>query len=152
MNDVSKSNNQPNTMPCSARSDCAIANGLEVLGDRWTLLIIRDLMFTNRNEFGHLVNSNEGISTNILTERLKRLQQFGVIEKQTHPSHGKKFIYRLTERGLALAPVIIELAIWSFQTIEGTFIPDEIKQLMLTDRNLVYQKVNAREPLIMLDL
>lgn len=147
-----QTNSKPNPVPESSRSNCALANGLDILGDKWTMLIIRDLMLTNRNEFGHFLNANEGISTNILTERLNRLQQFDVIEKLSHPSHGRKFIYQLTDKGMALAPVLIELALWSHSVIEKTFIPDEIYQLMVNNREIIYQKVQAREPLVILDL
>ncbi len=135
-----------------ARSACALANGLELVGDRWTLLIIRDLMFSNRNEFGHLLKAGEGISTNILTERLERLQQYNVIKKLPHPTHGKKFIYELTEQGLALAPVLIEMVLWSHNNLADTFIPPSIHQMILDDREALYEKVRSREPLFILDL
>lgn len=143
-----------NNNPCrhSPRSACALANGLEILGDRWTLLIIRDLMFTNRNEFGHFVNSGEGISTNILTERLARLQEYNVVNKLPHPSHGKKNIYQLTEQGIALFPVLIELMLWAHETVADTFIPEPIYQKLKNDREALYQKVKNREPLFVLDL
>lgn len=134
------------------RSPCAIACGLELLGDRWTLLIIRDLMFTNRNEFGHLLNAGEGISTNILSDRLDKLQCHGIVNKHTHPSHGKKFIYELTDRGLDLAPVLIELSLWSSKVIDEAFIPKPIQQLMMRDRKTLLKKIRAREPLVTLDL
>lgn len=145
------------TTPCkphpgSQRSPCAIANGLDLLGDRWTLLIIRDLMFTNRNEFGHLLNAGEGISTNILTERLDRLQRCEVIEKLPHPSHGRKSTYRLTDRGLALAPVLIEFALWSREALDGALIPTPILDMMLKDRNTMLKKIARREPLVTLEL
>jgi len=147
---VNQSNkNLPQQEP---RSSCAIANGLEILGDRWTMLIIRDLMFTNRNEFGHLLHSGEGISTNILSERLDRLQCWGVIEKLPHPTHGKKFVYELTDKGAGLASVLIEFALWSEESIEGAFIPPSIKEMMLKDRENLLQKINAREPIIYLEL
>ena len=138
--------------PADMRSPCALANGLEILGDRWTLLVIRDLMFTNRREFGHFLNAGEGISTNILTERLERLQQSGVISKKPHPGHGKKFIYELTERGINLAPVLIELALWAYDNIEGTFIPPVARSMMLNNRELLLEKIRSREPLVELNL
>ncbi|WP_448546564.1 winged helix-turn-helix transcriptional regulator [Thalassotalea fusca] len=136
----------------TSRSPCAIANGLEILGDKWTLLIIRDLMFTNRNEFGHLLQSSEGISTNILTERLHRLQKYHVIEKLPHPSHGKKSVYRLTEHGIALFPVLIEFMLWAKRVIDGCFIPEDIYQLMQNDRDSLFEKVKNRQPLVVLPL
>ena len=134
------------------RSPCAIANGLEILGDRWTLLIIRDLMFTNRSEFGHFLHSGEGISTNILTERLERLQSHGIITKQPHPEHGKKFVYQLTEAGFRLAPTLIELTLWAIETIDNTFVPASVLDMMKHDKEKLIALVKKRECLIELDL
>ncbi len=139
--------------PCTAgmRSPCPMANGLDILGDRWTLLIIRDLMLTNRREFGHFLNSGEGISTNILTERLERLQSSGIISKEAHPEHGKKFIYQLTERGLGLAPMMIEFTLWAYENIEGIFMPPELYQLM-KNRTALLEKIQRREYIFELEL
>jgi len=134
------------------RSQCPIANALEILGDRWTLLIIRDLMFTNRREFGHFLKSGEGISTNILTDRLDKLQCFGIISKQPHPKHGKKFIYDLTELGLKLAPTIIEFTLWSLDTVENTFVPPKILEMMRNDRKKLISLINKKECLVEVDL
>ena len=137
-------------MSHTARSKCAIANGLEVLGDKWTLLIVRDLMFTDRNQFCHLQQASEGISTNILTERLTRLQNYRIIEKLPHPTHGKKFIYQLTEQGIALFPVLVEFMLWAREAIDGCFIPPAIYEPMVHDRDTLYRKVKRREPLVKL--
>ena len=134
------------------RSECAVANGLEILGDRWTLLIVRDMMFTNRSELGHFLNSREGISTNILTERLERLQSHGIINKQLHPEHGKKFIYQLTDTGIKLAPTIIELTLWATQNIENTFTPPDFLDMMKKSRKKLINRINKKECLMELDL
>ena len=134
------------------RSPCAIANSLEILGDRWTLLIIRDLMFTNRREFGHFLQAGEGISTNILAERLQRLQCHGVITKTPHPEHGKKFLYQLSDTGLKLAPTIIELALWGSETIEGAFVPPHVMAMMRGDKEKLLVLINARQCLVELEL
>lgn len=135
-----------------ARSMCALSNGLELLGDKWTLLIIRDLMFTNRNEFGHFIQAGEGISTNILTERLDRLQQYHVINKLPHPTHGKKNIYQLTDQGLKLFPTLVELTLWSHNSLSDTFIPPQVYDMMVNDRESLYKKVKDRQPLFTFDL
>ncbi len=134
------------------RSKCALANGLEILGDRWSLLIIRDLMFTNRREFSHFLNSGEGISTNILSDRLERLQNAGVISKKPHPSHGKKFIYDLTELGVALAPTIVELNLWACSAIDGTRVPRRALDMMRNHREKLLEMIAQRQPLYELDL
>jgi len=135
-----------------ARSGCALANGLEILGDRWTILLIRDLMFTNKEEFGHFMQSGEGISTNILTDRLNRLQQYKLVNKLAHPSHGKKYIYELTERGQALAPLLIELALWAHHHVTDTLIPDKLYQMMINDKAGLYERVRNKEPIVIIDL
>lgn len=134
------------------RSPCAIANALDILGDRWTLLIIRDLMFTNRREFGHFLNAGEGISTNILTERLGRLQCNNIVSKQPNPGHGRKFVYELTDAGLKLAPAVLEFALWGRENIEGAFVPPSILGLITEDRQALLDKVYRREPLVELEL
>jgi len=131
------------------RSNCAISNGLEILGDRWTLLIVRDLMFTNRREFSHFLKAGEGISTNILSDRLEKLQCFGIISKQPHPEHGKKFIYDLTEQGLKLAPTLLEFMLWSYETQQNSFIPPKILDLLQKDRKKLVELINQRKCLEM---
>jgi DNA-binding HxlR family transcriptional regulator len=130
------------------RSHCAIGLGLDLLGDRWSLLIIRDLMFTNRNEYGQLLRSGEGIATNVLAERLARLETSGIVSKTPHPEHGKKFVYTLTERGKALAPVLIEFALWSRDTIADAVVPDSLYDLMVNDREGMLASIGAGEPLL----
>ncbi|WP_317931388.1 helix-turn-helix domain-containing protein [Halioxenophilus sp. WMMB6] len=134
------------------RSPCALANGLDILGDRWSLLIIRDLMFTNRREFGHFLQSGEGISTNILADRLEKLQAAGVISKAPHPSHGKKFVYDLTERGIALAPTLIEISLWALGEIDGAKLPSAFLEVMQGDRNKLMAMIKNRQPVLRLKL
>ncbi|WP_067841837.1 winged helix-turn-helix transcriptional regulator [Amphibacillus sediminis] len=94
------------------RSDCPINFSLQMLGDTWSLLIIRDLIFANKHTFGEFLNSDEGIARNILTNRLQSLEQEGLIKKKPHPSDKRKDLYQLTEKGLDLIPVLIELSLW----------------------------------------
>ena len=133
------------------RSECSLSSGLEILGDKWTLLIIRDLMFTNRQEFGHFLQSGEGISTNILTERLQRLQYYGLILKNPHPDHGKKYIYTLTDEGIKLAPTIFEFTLWASQSIENTFVPPQILSAIKNDQAKLLKLIKKRIPLVELD-
>jgi DNA-binding HxlR family transcriptional regulator len=133
------------------RSECPLSGGLEILGDKWTLLIIRDLMFTNRREFGHFLQSGEGISTNILSERLERLQCYGLILKEPHPDHGKKYIYSLTDEGVKLAPTIFEFTLWASQAIDNTFMPPQILTAIKNDRAGLMKLIKKRVPLVDLD-
>lgn len=94
------------------RSQCPINLAVEVLGDRWSLLIIRDVMFADRRHFRQFLQSEEGISTNILAERLARLVEAGVLRKDPDPTHKQKAVYSLTETGIDLLPVLAQLGIW----------------------------------------
>jgi DNA-binding HxlR family transcriptional regulator len=95
------------------RSYCPINLGLEVFGDAWTLLVLRDVMFGGKRHFRELLQSEEGISSNILADRLKRLIDRGILTRDDDPTHKQKAIYSLTERGIALLPVLLQVGAWS---------------------------------------
>ncbi|MEL1254586.1 helix-turn-helix domain-containing protein [Flavobacterium sp. DGU38] len=95
------------------RSNCPLSCSLDVFGDKWSLLIIRDLMFGNKCTYNDFLKSDEGIATNILASRLKGLEENGIIEKLAHPDSKAKKMYRLTPKGIDLLPVIMEVYIWS---------------------------------------
>jgi DNA-binding HxlR family transcriptional regulator len=95
------------------RSYCPINLGLEIFGDAWTLLVLRDLMFGGKRHFRELLHSDEGISSNILADRLKRLIDREILTKHDDPTHKQKAIYSLTERGIALLPVLLQVGAWS---------------------------------------
>jgi DNA-binding HxlR family transcriptional regulator len=95
-----------------SRSTCPISTALELVGDRWTLLIIRDLMFAGKRHFREFLKSEEGISSNILTDRLNSLVEAGIVTREDDPSHAQKAIYSLTEKGLDLLPLLIAMSTW----------------------------------------
>src|SRR3954468_11586018 len=100
-------------MTDTSRSGCPINLSLEVLGDKWSLLIIRDMMFGNRRHFRELLTkSEEGIASNILADRLKRLVEQGIVAKADAPTHKQKGVYSLSEAGVALLPVLAQMAVW----------------------------------------
>jgi DNA-binding HxlR family transcriptional regulator len=95
------------------RSSCPINLTLEVVGDKWSLLVIRDMMFGNRRHFRELLTkSEEGISSNILADRLKTLLEQGIITREDDPSHKQKGIYSLTEQGIELLPILAQMSAW----------------------------------------
>ena len=95
------------------RSGCPINLTLETLGDRWSLIVIRDLMFGNRRHFRQLLTqSEEGIASNILAARLKRLEATGLVSRRDDPSHKQKAIYSLTEAGIELVPLLAQMGAW----------------------------------------
>ncbi|MCK9914586.1 helix-turn-helix transcriptional regulator [Microbacteriaceae bacterium K1510] len=103
------------------RSGCPINLTLEVLGDKWSLLIVRDIIFGNRRHFRELLTkSEEGISSNILSDRLKNLMEQGVLTREDDPTHKQKGIYSLTEKGIELLPVLAQMAAWGYKYLPVT--------------------------------
>ena len=95
------------------RSGCPINLTLEMLGDRWSLIVIRDLMFGNRGHYRELLTqSEEGIASNILADRLKRLVEAGLLSRRDDPTHKQKAIYRLTEPAIQLVPLLAQMGAW----------------------------------------
>src|SRR3954464_4792113 len=95
------------------RSDCPVSCSLDIWGDKWSLLIIRDLMFAKECTYGDFLKSPEGIATNILASRLQALEENKIIEKLEHPESKAKVLYRLTRKGIDLLPIIIEISLWA---------------------------------------
>lgn len=103
------------------RSGCPINLTLEVVGDKWSLLIIRDMMFGNRRHFRELLtNSEERIASNILADRLKRLAEQGIVSKADDPTHKQKAVYSLTEKGIELLPVLAQMSGWGLSYLPVT--------------------------------
>jgi DNA-binding HxlR family transcriptional regulator len=102
------------------RSECVMNQTVELFGDKWSLLVIRDIIFVNRRHFRELLTkSMEGIASNILADRLHRLIEQGIIVKSHDASHKQKVIYSLTEKGIALLPLLMEMVVWGHR-----FLPD----------------------------
>jgi DNA-binding HxlR family transcriptional regulator len=103
------------------RSGCPINLTLEVVGDKWSLLVIRDLIFGNRRHFRELLaKSQEGIASNILADRLKRLVEQGIVSRADDPSHKQKATYSLTEKGIELLPVLAQMSAWGLRHLPVT--------------------------------
>ena len=95
------------------RSGCPINLSMETLGDRWSLIIIRDIMIRGYRTFKEFLSSDEHIATNILADRLRRLENYGIITTQRDPDDGRKLFYHLTAKGMDLAPVLTEMVLWA---------------------------------------
>jgi Predicted transcriptional regulators len=106
------------------RDFCPYSRTMNIFGDKWSLLIIRDMMFAGKNTYGDFLKSPEGIATNILASKLALLEENGIIEKSEHPDSKAKVLYTLTQKGLDMMPVMAEIYIWSEKYYP---IPDEIK-------------------------
>lgn len=111
------------------RSDCPISCSLDIWGDKWSLLIVRDLMFAKQCTYGDFQKSSEKIATNILASRLQMLEENGIISKRNHPDSKAKVLYKLTRKGIDLLPVMIEMQIWA----EKYFPLTEDRKAMLKD-------------------
>lgn len=123
------------------RSDCPIAGALDILGDRWSLVIVRDLVFRGFREYGQFLEAGEGISTNILAERLERLTCAGILVRAEHPTNGKKYVYRLSEKGIDLAPTLIELALWGARYVPDNAAPPAMVHRMRTAREKTIRQI-----------
>ncbi len=110
---------------CGNRSSCPLTNTLDLIGDKWTLIILRDMLFVGKKQFGDFLESPEGISTNILTSRLKRFEEQKIITKRPYQNNPLRYEYSLTEVGVSLKPVIMAIAGWGLAHIEGTRGPSD---------------------------
>jgi len=105
------------------RSMCPVSSVLDIIGDKWTLLVVRDLMFLGKRMYSELADSMEKIPTNILADRLKKLEAADLIEKNPYQDKPVRYAYTLTKRGEALRPTLIEMATWGNSFIAGTAKP-----------------------------
>lgn len=129
--------------PRPARSGCPISIALELLGDAWSLLIVRDLMFKDRRTYNDFLSGGEGIASNILANRLRQLEAANIIEKRRDPGDARRFIYRLSPKGIDLAPVLVELVIWSARH-EQTDAPPAVVRSMRNDKAAFVAEVRRR--------
>ncbi len=101
------------------RSKCSIARSLEILGDKWTLLIVRDLMWHGRHTFQALQDAAEGVPSNILADRLRRLMDWGLVRREAYSARPPRYSYQLTEEGRALEPVLLQVMRWGHAHLGG---------------------------------
>ncbi len=109
---------------------CPMTYVLEILGDKWTFLIIRDMLFKGCCQYKQFIESDEGVATNILADRLKKLTQHGLITQCKDPENGRQKLYHLTEKGLDLIPSILHLVKWSGQYDPNTVLSNAIMQFL----------------------
>ena len=95
------------------RSPCPIAFALDLFGDRWTLLVLRDVLLSGKRHFQEFLEAGEGIATNVLSDRLSRLEEAGMLTKEQDPDDGKRFVYRPTAKAKDTLPIILEMVAWS---------------------------------------
>lgn len=102
------------------RSDCPIACTLDLVGDKWTLLVLRDLLFFGKRRFDEFASSPEGIATNVLSDRLARLEREQLVARERDPDDARRVLYSPTERAKSLRPVLRAIVQWGLDNVEGT--------------------------------
>ena len=130
--------------PDHRRSGCPISCSLDLLGDKWSLLVVRDMVFAKKRYFKEFLSSNEGFATNILTNRLNRLEATGIITKRPDPENGRQIVYSLTEKGIALIPLLVELVCWGALYDEAPDAdPDAVRRIQ-HDKQRFIRKLTKR--------
>ena len=125
------------------RSGCPVSIGLEIFGDRWSLLIVRDLMVRGFRRFKDFLESGEGIATNVLADRLRKLESAGILSTRTDPDDARRVLYRLTEKGIDLAPTLLDLLVWGAKH-EQTGAPCAVIAEMANNRATILAEVRRR--------
>jgi len=126
------------------RSHCPINFAQEIFGDKWSLLIIRDLMFKGKRYYGEFLLSDEKISTNILADRLEKLEADGLITKAIDDKNNSKKIYALTQKGMDLLPMLLEMIAWSAKYDDQTEAPAEFIQKLEDDKESLMNELISR--------
>lgn len=130
------------------RSTCPISTALDIIGDKWSLLIIRDLAFNEKSTYGEFLNAEEKIATNILADRLALLECANIISKHRHPNHKLKLVYKLTPKGLDLLPLLVEIIAWSEKYYDVHPYAKEFAKQIRKDKqgtiNAVIEKVKSQ--------
>jgi len=123
---------------------CPVAYALDIFGDRWSLVIIRDILIKGVKTYSELLNADERIATNILANRLKSLEKNGIITKERDPDNRRQFIYKITPMGCELTPIILEMMRWSGKFDSNTKVTAQVKNRLETDRQGFINDIKTR--------
>lgn len=129
------------------RCNCPITSALDIIGDKWMLVIIKQMLLQDKKTFKDFIESDEAIATNILSIKLKQLEEFGFIKKSQLPTNKKSIWYHLTEKGLSLTPLIVELALWSdlhLRDLHANMAQSEELHYMREEKQQCIQKIQDR--------
>ncbi len=126
------------------RSHCPISFALDIFGDAWTLLILRDLIFKGKSRYQEFLASEESISTNILADRLARLEEHGIISRANDPTNKKQILYSPTRKGLDLIPVLLEIVQWSGKHDPKTAAPKEFIERLKKDPKRLAAEIRSQ--------
>lgn len=117
------------------RSECPISSALDIIGDKWSLLIIRDMVFEGKSTYNEFLKAEESIATNILADRLVLLESVGIITRSEHPESKSKVLYRITQKGIDLLPLLLEMILWSDKYNIISPKAKEFAELLKRDKN-----------------
>ena len=123
------------------KSDCPINFALEMFGDRWTFLIVRDLMFKGKHYYGEFLKMEEKIATNILADKLALLEQSGIVTRTIDDAHNSKKIYKLTQKGIDLLPLLTEAILWSAKYDKETAADAKFVRKAKNDRENLFEEI-----------
>ena len=126
------------------RSDCPISKVLDLVGDKWSLLILRDMLFFGKETYSDLQNSDEKMATNILSTRLEKLEQEGLISKRASEQDKRKKLYKLTEKGIDMLPILLDMIVWSAKYASDTEIPEGLVEKLKKDREGVIKQFSIK--------
>ena len=126
------------------RSDCPISKVLDLVGDKWSLLILRDMLFFGKETYSDLQNSDEKMATNILSTRLEKLEQEGLISKRASEQDKRKKLYKLTEKGIDMLPILLDMIVWSAKYASDTEIPEGLVEKLKQDREGVIKHFSIK--------
>ena len=125
------------------KSGCPIDYAATMFGDRWTLLVLRDLS-KGKRYFSEFAEADEGIAPNILSSRLKQLEQFGIVSRRIDAENRRQVVYELTEKGLDLTPIMVELTLWSAKHDPKSFVAKEFVDMAARDRETLIREIRKR--------
>ena len=126
------------------KSSCPISYSLDLFGDKWTLLVLRDVLLWGKRRFAEFQSSDEKIASNILSDRLRRLEDEGIIAIEKDPSDARQKLYSPTKKGLSLTPVLLEIAAWGASHDPGTGAPEGFAEEFYADREGYYREHRSR--------
>lgn len=130
--------------PTRKRSGCPISYALDLFGDRWTLLVLRDLVLRGKQRYREFLASDEGIASNILSDRLRRLEESGILSREPDPSDRRQIIYSVTEKGKGVVPVLLEMAAWGASNDGETSFSSRFADAFYADRESFYENPGER--------
>ena len=126
------------------RSQCPIVFALDIFGDRWTSLLVRDIGIYGKQYFGQFEGAEEGIATNVLTDRLRSLQEIGVLDSRPDPEDGRRVLYEPTEKGLGLIPLLVEMLAWGGRYDPKSKVPAKVLREIERDRDAFVAKIERK--------